>query len=212
MSRCVCARVWECACMGARCNKHVRTNLREPPGGLVTVVFSCALATFEMQGRRVFSLPLSHWHTYTVNMLHQHVIRTSTRLQTPPTDFDIHTYCTHLIPVFPTWPDYDDHTHCALISLIQKYCHSQYLLQHFSSTVCERDYESRKMTLLSRIKFIYVTILLWFVFVSFRDVKPDNILLDEQGNNVNCLFCVLVHVCVLVCEPDMSYGKIQHLF
>lgn len=25
------------------------------------------------------------------------------------------------------------------------------------------------------------------VIVSFRDVKPDNILLDEQGKGVNCL-------------------------
>lgn len=24
------------------------------------------------------------------------------------------------------------------------------------------------------------------VFVSFRDVKPDNILLDEQGKDANC--------------------------
>lgn len=33
------------------------------------------------------------------------------------------------------------------------------------------------------------------VIVSFRDVKPDNILLDEQGKGVNCLLCVSVRVC-----------------
>lgn len=162
MSRCVCARVWECACMGARCNKHVRTNLREPPGGLVTVVFSCALATFEMQGRRVFSLPLSHWHTYTVNMLHQHVIRTSTRLQTPPTDFDIHTYCTHLIPVFPTWPDYDDHTHCALILLIQKYRNTV-----IHSTNCNTSVVLYVNVIMNRVKwhcFHGLSLFMWLFF------------------------------------------------
>lgn len=44
--------------------------------------------------------------------------------------------------------------------------------------------------LLFRIKVIYVANLFWYVclFLSpFRDVKPDNILLDEQGKDVNCL-------------------------
>lgn len=45
------------------------------------------------------------------------------------------------------------------------------------------------------------------VIVSFRDVKPDNILLDEQGKGVNS-FCVYVYVCVC-CRHGLN--NTQHL-
>lgn len=53
----------------------------------------------------IFSLFLSltHTHIRKLNMLYQHRIHTYISLQTPPTDFHIHTYCTHLISVFPIW-------------------------------------------------------------------------------------------------------------
>ena len=70
---CVCVRVCvhgcECAServrsMDAQYNKHVQTNLREPPGGSVMVVFSCVLATFERRGNVNFLPPVLSLSTH----------------------------------------------------------------------------------------------------------------------------------------------------
>lgn len=103
VEKCVCTGagvLLSVGCMGAPCNKHVQTNLRQPPEGSLMVVFSCALAAFEIQGMSVFFLSSSHCtHTPT----YTHLIRCTCNshmhhqpASPPPTDFHIYTYTSKL--------------------------------------------------------------------------------------------------------------------